>query len=154
MGYPAAFSIVQKEGEGLENMAKISIAIVGSCASYLWGGWSALLDVLFVLIVVDYISGVIASATEGKLSSKVGMIGIAKKVFIFLLVTAAHKIDVVLGNGHMFRDGVIFFYMVNELLSITENGGRMGLPIPPILSKAIEVIKAKGGGQDASKDTE
>lgn len=152
MGNPAAFSIAQKEGEGLENMAKISIAVVGSCASYMWGGWSALMDVLFVLIIVDYISGVIASATEGKLSSKVGMIGIAKKVFIFLLVTVAHKIDVALGNGHMFRDGVIYFYIVNELLSITENGGRMGLPIPPILRKAIEVIQSKGGGMDADKD--
>lgn len=110
------------------------------------------MDVLFVLIIVDYISGVIASATEGKLSSKVGMIGIAKKVFIFLLVTVAHKIDVALGNGHMFRDGVIYFYIVNELLSITENGGRMGLPIPPILRKAIEVIQSKGGGMDADKD--
>lgn len=133
---------------------KLFIAVVGACASYLWGGWSALLDVLMVLIVVDYISGVIASATEGKLSSKVGLIGIAKKVFIFLLVTVAHKIDVALGNAHVFRDGVIWFFMANELLSITENGGRMGLPIPPILTNAIAVIKAKGGGQDASKDGE
>jgi toxin secretion/phage lysis holin len=107
-----------------------------------------------ILIVVDYISGVIASATEGKLSSKVGMIGIAKKVFIFLLVTVAHKIDVALGNGHIFRDAVIYFYIANELLSITENGGRMGMPMPSVFSKMIAVIQSKGGEQDASKDSE
>lgn len=133
---------------------KLVIALVGACASYLWGGWSALLDVLMILIVVDYISGVIASATEGKLSSKVGMIGIAKKVFIFLLVTVAHKIDVALGNGHVFRDAVIYFYMANELLSITENGGRMGMPMPSIFSKMIAVIQSKGGDKSASKDSE
>jgi toxin secretion/phage lysis holin len=107
-----------------------------------------------ILVIVDYISGVIASATEGKLSSKVGMVGIAKKVFIFLLVTVAHKIDVALGNGHVFRDAVIYFYIANELLSITENGGRMGMPMPSIFSKMIEVIQSKGGDQDAGKTGE
>lgn len=133
---------------------KSASAAAGAVLSYLWGGWSALLDVMLALVVVDYVSGVIASGVEGNLSSRIGMLGIAKKVFIFLVITAAHKIDVAVGNGNVIRDAVIWFFLANELLSITENMGRMGMPVPPILTQAISILKSKGGEQSASKDSE
>jgi toxin secretion/phage lysis holin len=81
----------------------------------------------------------------GKLESNVGMFGIARKVFIFAMVSVAHLVDGVLGDGHLFRDAVAFFYIANELLSIIENGGKLGAPIPPVIRQAIDVLKGKGG---------
>lgn len=126
---------------------KLIIASGGACASYLFGGWSQLLGILLAFVIIDYIAGVFASAIEGKLSSDIGRKGIAKKVFIFVIVAVAHLVDVALGNGNFFRDATIFFYLANETISILENGGRIGLPIPEVLQKAIEILKGKSQGE-------
>lgn len=123
---------------------KIIIAAGGAAASYLYGGWSQLLCVLLAFVVIDYITGVLASASEGKLSSAVGFKGIARKVCIFAIVAVAHLVDSSLGEVHVFRDTTIFFYLANELLSMLENMGRLGVPIPPIISKAVQVLQGKG----------
>ncbi|KHD85698.1 holin [Heyndrickxia ginsengihumi] len=118
------------------------VTVFGAVIGYLWG-WSPLLPVLLIFVIFDYISGMMASYVEGKLSSKVGFKSIPKKIMIFLLVAIGHFIDGVFGNNHMFRDATIFFYLANELLSITENAGRIGLPVPEQLTRAIEVLKGK-----------
>lgn len=123
---------------------KIIIAAGGAAASYLYGGWSQLLYVLLAFVVIDYITGVLASASEGKLSSAVGFKGIARKVCIFAIVAVAHLVDSSLGEVHVFRDTTIFFYLANELLSMLENMGRLGVPVPPIISKAVQVLQGKG----------
>lgn len=120
------------------------VASGGAMASYFYGGWSALLGVLLTLVVIDYLSGVSASFYDGTLSSKVGYRGIPKKIAIFAVIAVAHLIDTTLGDSHLFRDAAIFFYIANEILSITENIGRMGVKLPPGIQKAIEVLKSKG----------
>lgn len=121
--------------------------IGGAAASYFFGGWSMLIQVLVGIVVLDYLSGVLAAGIEGKLSSKVGLKGLAKKVFIFLLVAAAHLADTAIGKGDIVRDGVTWCYIANELLSIIENAGRTNLvPVPTILKEAVEVLKNKSGG--------
>mgnify|MGYP000846285169 CR=1 FL=1 len=127
----------------MENIFKTIIAIGGGAASYFFGGWSSLLGVLLVFVVIDYISGVVAAAIEGKLNSAVGLRGIAKKVFIFVLVGIANLVDISLGDAHLFRDATIFFYLANELLSILENAGRIGLDIPEPIRQAVELLKGK-----------
>jgi toxin secretion/phage lysis holin len=122
-------------------------ATLGGIAGYLWGGWSTLIQVLIVFAVIDYLTGIIAAGYEGKLSSKIGFKGIAKKIMIFALVAAAHMIDKALGENHVFRDAVIFFYLGNELLSILENAGRTGLPIPQQIKNAVQILKGKGEGK-------
>ena len=102
-----------------------------------------MLNILLVFVVIDYITGVIASGIEGKLSSGIGMRGIAKKVFIFVIVAVAHLADQAIGDGSLLMDAAIFFYMANEMLSIIENTGRVGLPVPNILKQAVEVLKGK-----------
>lgn len=119
------------------------IAILGSLAAYLWGGWSAMLGVLLAFVAIDYITGVLAAGHEGKLSSKVGFRGIGKKIAIFALVAVAHLIDTALGDANVIRDAAIFFYLANELLSIIENVGTIGVPIPEIFIKAVEIFKGK-----------
>lgn len=131
----------------MENIIKSAIAFVGSAATYLYGGWDALIIALVVFVAADYVTGIAAAAYQGKLSSSVGLRGIAKKVFIFVVVALGHVVDVTLGNTHtLIRDAVIYFYLANELISILENGGKMGAPIPPVITQAIEVLKGKSGG--------
>lgn len=103
-----------------------------------------MLGVLLTIVALDYLTGILASATEGRLSSGAGFRGIAKKIFIFVMVAVGHLIDVALGgNNDIFRDATIFFYLANELLSIVENAGRAGLPVPDKLRSAVEMLKGK-----------
>jgi toxin secretion/phage lysis holin len=123
---------------------KTGATVTGGIVGYLFGGWDVLLQILLVFVCIDYISGLLASGIEGKLSSKIGFKGIAKKVMIFALIAVAHMIDKALGESNIFRDSVIFFYLGNELLSILENSGRIGLPVPEQIKNAVQILKGKG----------
>ena len=127
----------------METQIKAAAAVGGAIASFLFGGWSALLTILLAFVVLDYISGVLAAGKEGKLNSDIGLWGIARKVSIFVVVAIAHLVDTALGDAHLFRDAAIFFYLANEVLSITENLGRIGAPIPGIIKQAVEVLRGK-----------
>jgi toxin secretion/phage lysis holin len=127
-----------------EMMFKVGTTGIGALLGYLFGGWSLLLQILLTFMVIDYVSGMIASYIKGELSSKIGFKGIAKKVMILFIVVAAHLLDQVLNTGQAVRDGVIFFYMGNELLSFVENAGRMGVPLPAQLTNAVAILKGKG----------
>lgn len=125
---------------------KTIIAIGGGAASYLFGGWSSLLSILLAFVVIDYVTGVVAAGMEGKLSSAVGLRGIAKKIFIFVMVAVAHLADQAV-DINVIKDAAIFFYLANELISIIENSGRIGLPVPPVVAQAVELLKGKGKGE-------
>ena len=130
----------------MENAIKIAVGIGGGLASYLFGGWSVLLQTLVVFIVLDYAFAIVVAATHGELNSKKGFKGIAKKVAILVLVAVAHQVDSVLGDGSLIRDSVIFFYIANELLSILETVGKTNLPIPDVLRRAVDTLNSKGEG--------
>jgi toxin secretion/phage lysis holin len=127
-----------------EVIYKTFSAIIGALVGYLWGAWSPLLQILLTFVVIDYLSGLLASGIEGKLNSKVGFKGIAKKAMIFLIVAVGHLVDRAVGQGHMISDAIVFFYLGMELLSITENAGRAGVPVPKQIQNAIEILKGKG----------
>lgn len=130
----------------MDHVYKFSMTALGGIIGYLWGGWSALLGILLAFAIIDYMTGLIAAGVEGKLSSSVGFRGIAKKILIFVLVAVGHLLDKALGGQNdMFRDATIFFFLANELLSIIENAGRAGVPIPQILQNAVEVLKGRDG---------
>ncbi|PFA64046.1 holin [Bacillus sp. AFS015802] len=109
----------------------------------LFGEWDMLITFLLIVVVLDYFTGMIVSGIEGKLSSQSGMKGIGRKVLIFSLVTVAHLIDTILTNQHFIRNATIIFYLCNEMISIIENVGRAGVPVPEFMRKAIEVLKRK-----------
>lgn len=132
----------------MDNIFKTIAAVIGAVLSYLFGGWSALLGILLAFVIADYITGMIAGASEGKLSSSIGFKGIAKKVFIFVIVAVAHLVDTAIGMGSVFRDATVFFYISNEVLSILENAGRIGVPIPEIIQQAVSILKKKGDSKD------
>lgn len=136
-------------GITMENIFKGFVAFLGGIFGFLFGGWTLTLQVLIALSIMDYVSGFAASYVEGTLKSKVGLIGIARKVFIFVTVAAAHLVDVILiENGWdtnaLVMTTVVVFYAVNEILSIIENAGRIGLPVPKALQNAVEVLRNKG----------
>ncbi|MED4358742.1 phage holin family protein [Geobacillus stearothermophilus] len=129
--------------ERLDVAFKTGAAILGGLAGLVFGESIGLLVALFWMAVIDYGSGMAAAFMEKTLSSKIGFRGIAKKVMIFVMVALAHQVDSALGTKNMFRDATIVFYMANELLSIFENAGRMGVPVPERLTQAVEVLKGK-----------
>jgi toxin secretion/phage lysis holin len=129
--------------ERLEVVYKTGAAAIGAVVGFLFGGWSKVLILLITLVVIDYATGFLAGAVEGKLSSKVGFRGIAKKIMIFVMVAVGHLVDTAIWTNHMFRDAAIFFYCANELLSIYENAKRMGVAVPERLMQAVEVLKGK-----------
>ena len=131
----------------LDIFFKFLVTVSGGVAGYLFGGWHALIQILLVFVAIDYVTGLLAAGYEGKLSSQVGFKGIAKKTMIFAVVAVAHLIDKAIGDSHVFRDAVIFFYLANEVLSILENAGRTGLPVPEQIRNAVQVLKGKGDGK-------
>lgn len=133
-----------------EDVYKTLFALAGAAISYFFGGWPRLLEILVVFIFIDYVTGVLAAGLEGQLSSLVGLKGIAKKITVLIMIAVAHLIDQALGGNNLFRDAAIFFYLANELLSILENTGRIGLPVPSMLRKAVLILKNKGdkNGED------
>jgi len=131
----------------LESIFKSVVAVLGAIITFLLGGWSPLLQVLVIFIAIDYAVGVVVAGYHGKLSSKIGFKGIAKKVLILLLVAVAYSIDTISGDGTLMRDAVIFFYLANELLSILETVGKTSLPVPDVLKNAVETLNNKGEGK-------
>ena len=128
----------------METLFKTFIAIAGAAISFLFGGWSTLLTILLAFVVIDYVTGMIAAFFEKQLNSETGFKGIAKKIAIFFIVAVAHMVDVAMGgDAHVVRDAAIFFYLANELLSITENVGRLGIPLPQQLINAVDILKGK-----------
>jgi toxin secretion/phage lysis holin len=124
---------------------KTIMTSLGAIIGYYLGGFDMLLKALLILVLVDYVSGMMASGIEGKLRSNIGFKGIARKVMLFLIVVCGSLMDHSLNTGDTFRNATIFFYISNELLSILENAGRIGIPIPEKLKQTIEILKTKEG---------
>ena len=123
------------------NVIQMVFTAVGGWLGYFLGGNDGLLIALVVFVAVDYVTGVMCAISDKKLSSEVGFKGIAKKVCIFLLVGVANVIDTqVLQNGAAIRTAVIFFYLSNEGLSLTENAAHLGLPVPEKLKEVLEQL--------------
>ncbi len=116
--------------------------IVGAFLGGMLGGVDGFLYSLMVLMVVDYISGLMVAYNTKTLSSKIGAKGINKKVHILLLVLVGNIIDTnIIGSGSTFRTAIIFFYIVNECISITENSAKLGLPIPKKLRNILKQLE-------------
>ncbi|MGG0219230.1 phage holin family protein [Bacillus mycoides] len=138
----------------IDVLMKTFIATFGGFCGYFLGGWDATLRVLLIMAAIDYITGVIAAGYNGELKSKVGFKGIAKKVVLFLLVGAATQADLAIGTNSAIREATIFFFIGNELLSLLENAGRMGIPLPQALTNAVEVLGGKQKQEEKKGDVE
>ena len=123
------------------NTIQLIFSAVGGWLGYFLGGCDGLLYALIAFVVIDYITGVMCAIISRELSSAVGFKGIFRKVMIFLLVGIANIIDVqVIGTGAVLRTAVIFFYISNEGVSLLENAGHLGLPIPEKIKTVLEQL--------------
>lgn len=134
---------------------KLGAALIGGFAAYLWGPWDALIAALIVMVTTDYVTGLIKAAIKHELSSEIGWKGLLKKVCTFLLVAVATVADNVINGTHgALRAAVIMYYIANEALSIAENAGEMGVPIPPKLRSALQQLKSHGEEPEENKESE
>lgn len=126
----------------MDNAVKNILAAICAVAGFVFGDLNGLMIALIALIILDYISGVLAAIVEKKLSSEVGAKGIAKKIFMLLIVAVANIVDInVIGEGHVLKSVTIVFYIANECISLIENAGRLGVPVPKKLLDVLEQLK-------------
>lgn len=127
-----------------------TIGFIGAEIAAFFGGWNAALGTLIIFMTIDYITGMIVAGVfknsdkteNGGLNSHVGWMGLCKKCVILGFVLIAHRLDLVIGTDYI-RNTVIIGFMANELISLVENAGLMGVPLPKVIIKAIEVLQGK-----------
>ena len=129
-----------------------ALGVVGSLLAAAFGGWDAALMALMICIAVDYVSGSIVAlvfhnsskSETGAYNSTYGLKGLCKKGLMLLFVLVAVQIDRVLGADYV-RDAVCIGFCSNEVLSIVENLGLAGVPMPQAVVRALEQLQSKHG---------
>lgn len=137
-----------------------AIGVVGSTIASFFGGFDAALITLFIFMCVDYMTGLIVAGVfhksekteNGALESRAGWKGLCRKGVSLLVVLVACRLDMIMGSNFI-RDATVIAFIANETISIIENAGLMGVPIPSVITKAIEVLKKKSERED-KKDGE
>lgn len=123
------------------NMVQAVFTAVGGWLGWFLGGCDGLLYAIIAFVAADYITGVMCAVVDKRLSSEAGFKGICRKVMIFMFIGIANILDVhVIGTGSVLRTAVIFFYISNEGVSLMENAGHLGLPIPEKLKVVLEQL--------------
>lgn len=125
-------------------------AIAGGAISQAFGGWDSAMMTLLIFMAIDYLSGLIVAGVfhssdkseTGALNSIACWQGLLKKSMTLVIVLVAARLDIVLGTAFV-RDAVVIAYIVNETISIIENAGLMGLPVPDVIMSAIEQLQGK-----------
>ena len=139
----------------MKQMVCSAAGLIGSAIATLFGGWDTGLATLIIFMAVDYLSGLIvagvfhkSSKTDtGALESKTCWKGLCRKCMTLVFVLIAYRLDLVIGTNYI-RDAVIIAFIANELISIVENAGLMGVPLPAVIIKAIDILQKKAESED------
>lgn len=131
------------------------IGVVGSFVASLFGGWDAALMTLVIFMGIDYVTGLIVAGVfhnsektaNGALESRAGWKGLCRKGVTLLVVLVACRLDLVMGSNFI-RDAVVIAFIANETISIIENAGLMGIPIPAAIMRAVEILKNKAESEE------
>lgn len=142
----------------IKNSMCAVIGVIGSVISTLFGGWNAALTTLIIFMAIDYLSGVVVAGVfhksnkskSGGLKSTIGWQGICRKGITLAIVLIACRLDLLLDTSYV-KDAVVIGFCVNELISIVENAGLMGVPMPGAVKRAIDVLKNKGDDNDSNR---
>lgn len=134
----------------MKNAICTAIGIAGGFIASLFGGWDAAMTTLILVMAIDYASGLIVAGvfhkskkTEtGALESRIGWKGLCRKGMSLLIVLIGYRLDLAIGVSYI-RDTIIIGFITNETISIVENAGLMGLPLPSAITKAIDVLTQK-----------
>lgn len=125
-----------------------TVGVVGGFIAMEFGGWSDALATLMIFMGVDYVTGLIVAgifkkskkSESGALESRAGFKGLCRKGVALLIVLVAVRLDIIMHTTYI-RDAVVIAFIANESISIIENAGLMGVPIPGVIAKAIDVLK-------------
>lgn len=134
------------------NILYSTIGAAGGFVAAMFGGWSDALITLIVFMSIDYATGLIVAGVfkkskkseNGALESRAGFKGLCRKGVALLIVLVAVRLDIVMHTSYI-KDAVIIAFIANESISIIENAGLMGIPVPSVIAKAIDVLKEKDG---------
>lgn len=126
------------------------IGLIGGAFTTLFGGWTAGMITLSIFMGIDYLSGLVVAGVfqksnkseSGALESRAGFKGLCRKCMILLFVLIAYRLDLMMGTNYI-RDAVVITFSINEVLSIAENAALMGIPLPKVILKALDVLKQK-----------
>ena len=137
----------------IKNAICTAAGMIGSIIASALGGWDDAIKSLLLFMVIDYISGMTVAGVfkkskkseNGALESRAGWKGLCRKCMSLLFVLIAYRLDIALGSDYI-RNAVIIGFMTNELISIVENAGLMGLPLPAAIVKAVDMLTAKSSG--------
>lgn len=134
----------------MKNAICTAVGMVGAAIASLFGGWSASLTTLLIFMGIDYVTGLIVAGvfhaspkTEtGTLESRAGLKGLIRKCSMLLFVLIGYRLDLAVGTSYI-RDAICIAFVANELLSIVENAGLMGVPVPSAITNAVDILKKK-----------
>jgi toxin secretion/phage lysis holin len=129
------------------------LGVAGGALAQAFGGWDTGMTTLLIFMAIDYLTGLLVAGVfhsspkseSGSLESKAGWKGLIRKGCTLLFVLIGARLDMVMGTT-VVRDGVIIGFLLNEVISIVENAGLMGIPLPAALTNAIELLKNKKEG--------
>ena len=132
----------------MKNMVCSVVGMIGSTIAGIFGGWSSGLTTLLIFMAIDYISGLVVAGVfhaspkseTGALESRAGWKGLVRKGMTLLIVLIGCRLDMLLGLNYI-RDALVIAFILNEVISITENAGLMGVPMVKPLKDAIELLK-------------
>ncbi len=136
-----------------------ALGAVGSAAATLFGGWDAGLATLLIFMGLDYVSGLVVAGVfhtstktdTGTLESKARWKGLCRKVMTLFFVLVAYRLDLVIGTNYI-RDAVIIAFIANETISLVENAGLMGVPLPAVIIKAVDILQKKTESEGEDKN--
>lgn len=135
------------------NGIQLVFAVIGGWLGWFLGECDGLMYALIAFVIADYVTGVMCAVLDKQLSSEVGFKGICRKVLIFVLVGMANILDMhVIGTGCVLRTAVLFFYISNEGVSVLENAGHLGLPVPARLLNVLEQLHEDAEQEDIDNE--
>lgn len=135
----------------------VVLGMIGSTIASFFGGWNAGLTTLVIFMAIDYLSGLVVAGVfhksnksdTGSLESYAGWKGLCRKIYTLVIVLVAYRLDLVIGTSYI-RDATVIAFITNETISLVENAGLMGVPLPKVITRAIDILQKKTESEERS----
>ncbi|MER2009728.1 MAG: phage holin family protein [Psychrobacillus sp.] len=136
----------------MENKIALITGIVGAIISYMFDLMGVAVTILILFMCADYVTGLVAAGINKELNSRIGLTGFARKMYILVLIGMVYALEFAANHYTEFDifsgfigDGAAFAYIAIEFISITENGVKMGAPMPPYVKNLLKIVRDKTG---------
>lgn len=142
----------------MKQMVCTTIGAVGSTIAGLFGGWDTGLTTLLIFMALDYVTGLIVAGVfknspktkTGALESSTGWKGLCRKGVMLVFVLVAYRLDLTIGTNYI-KDCLVIAFIANETISLIENAGLMGVPLPAVITKAVDILQKKTEAEEIKK---